>query len=121
MEGIEDMWEGPLVFAFFKERRMELSSTGYTILKAFADRLRVDSTAQSIIATPLMFDEEPSLEALFDYRMSYFPGEEVLKNPEKRDLWSRILNSAVESIDEVARDREIGRYTSTRKILIRVV
>lgn len=114
MEGSRGDVERSSHFCIFKKRRTELFSTGYMILKSFDDSLYADSRAQRSAAPPLMFDEATSLEALFDYMM-LFLGEEVLKDPAKRDLWNVIFNAVVKPIDEVDRDREIKLNTSTKR------
>ena len=96
---------------FYRGKRNQLESDGYTILVGMADVHGFPSVENSGEAPASM--RTLSIGEFYDKIHRTFPGETYLQEEENRDLWNPIVNRDDSIKDKNDRDMGQARYSST--------
>lgn len=96
--------------------KSELEHTGFRILDGMADSL-YSPPAMREVAETLMEYLDLKVEKLYEFVMSMFPGEEILKAENTHAPQKHIINYIFD--EEYLRDlhNEVGRYNSTKELV----
>ena len=121
---LEKLWttfgdnrDDAVAVAFFARKKAEIDFRGYCIMEEMGDPFRVPTRITQAMNIPHSFPIE-SLEKLYDFMETTFPGEEAIKDEKQREHWNPIINSGDASTDLNQRNGGHARISSTTRLLI---
>jgi len=112
-----DSYEKGAGFAFFQGSEIEMDERGGCILEEFADYSELSSKRVKELGRPEVLTEH-TVEDLMPHYVGTFPGEKALEKEDTQEHWSPILNVGEESGHSGHRVAVVGRFSSTRALLM---
>lgn len=102
---------------YFAVLKAEVENRRNSLLERFGDACYFFSSWFERLGAPSPFLRQ-ALGELFTLMYNPFPAERALRAQAARDLWNSIFSVRKDEIDILKRDKEIERYTSTKKLLL---
>lgn len=111
---VEKLWAATvemdvLSLEFFSKKSTELADNGYCTLEGFG----ADTEIPHNILVPTVTRDGDVVHENSAVLREPFPGEERMKDPEFRKIWSPIFNFN-EAVDEKDRGKGVGRFITMR-------